>query len=92
MKGLGTKLENLLTQYGATAFVTWFVIFGLVFAGFAVAIKSGFQVESGAGSAGTLGAAYVATQLTKPIRIAATLVLTPVVARVVKRLRGKPSA
>ena len=39
---------------------------------------------------GQLPAAYIATKLTQPLRIAATLALTPVVARVYERMR--PSA
>jgi hypothetical protein len=64
---------------------TYLAIFALVLAGFAVAISFGFHVQSGAGTAGVLGAAYVATKVTQPLRIGATLVLTPVVAKVLSR-------
>jgi hypothetical protein len=39
---------------------------------------------------GSFTAAYIATKLTQPLRIAATLALTPLVARAYERLR--PSA
>jgi hypothetical protein len=68
------------------------VIFATTIAGFAFAIGSGFQVEGAAATAGTWGAAYLATKLTQPIRIGATLALTPLVARVVRRKKREPAA
>lgn len=87
------KLNALLEEYGPVALVLYFVIFIGVWAGFAIAIKFGFQPESAAGGAGLLGASYLATKVTQPLRIGATLVLTPGVAAVWNRLRGrKPTA
>ncbi len=82
------RWQALMSEYGTVALVTYFVIFGLVLAGFVVAIAAGVDVDGAAGSAGSLAAAYVATKLTQPLRIAATLVLTPFVARVVRWWRG----
>ena len=84
------RLEALLEKYGKVALITYFVIFALVFGGFAIAISLGVQVESAAGTAGTLGAAWVATKLTQPIRILATLALTPLLGRLVKWVGKKP--
>ena len=81
------KLKDLLAEYGRMALVTYVAVLLIVFAGFALAIAWGVRVESAAGGTGLLGAAYVATKLTQPIRIAATLALTPIVARVVRRFR-----
>ena len=81
------KLKLLLEEYGRIAIVTYFVIFGLTLAGFAIAISYGLQVESAKGGAGLLVASWVATKLTQPLRIAGTLALTPVVAAVVKKIR-----
>jgi hypothetical protein len=83
------KLKDLLAEYGKTALVTYVAVLLIVFAGFALAIAWGVHVESAAGGTGLLGAAYVATKLTQPLRIAATLALTPIVARVVRRFRGR---
>jgi len=85
------RLEALLAEYGKVALLTYFAIFALVFAGFAIAISLGVHVESASGTAGTLGAAYVATKLTQPIRIIATLALTPLLARLVKMVGRKPA-
>ena len=82
------RLKQLLAEHGRVAIWTYFTIFALVFAGFAIAIAWGVEVESASGSAGVLGAAYAATKLTQIFRIAATFALTPVVARVVRRFNG----
>ena len=85
-------LNRLLSEYGAVAVVVYFAIFFAVLAGFWLAIRFGWRTHSAAGTAGTLAAAYIATKVTQPLRIAATLVLTPAVARIYERLRGLPPA
>lgn len=84
------KLNELLEKYGPVAIVLYFVIFFGVWGGFAVAISFGFKPESATGGAGLLGASYLATKLTQPLRIAATLGLTPGVARVWAYVRRRP--
>jgi len=85
------KLKALLAEYGRVALYTYLGLFLVVFAGFALAIAAGVEVESAQGGAGVLGMAYVATKVTQPIRIAATLGLTPLVASAINRLRrSKP--
>ena len=83
------KLKALLAEYGRVALYTYLGLFLVVFAGFALAIAAGVQVESAQGGAGVLGMAYVATKVTQPIRIAATLGLTPLVANAINRLRKR---
>ncbi len=82
---LKERLTTLLNEYGRVAIIIYFTIFALVLSGFAVAIKFGVEVDSAAGTAGTIGAAWVATKLTQPLRILATLVLTPIVAKLIER-------
>lgn len=86
--GLGDRMKQLFAEYGPVAITIYFVIFGLVFAGAAVAIQMGFSLEGASGTAGTLAAAWVATKVTQPIRILATLALTPIVGGVLRRRRG----
>ena len=83
------KLEALLKEYGRSAFWTYLVIWLLVLAGFAIAIATGFRAANGVTGLKILGAAWIATKLTQPLRIAATLALTPVVAAALKKWRGK---
>ncbi len=80
-----SRLKALLEEYGSIALVIYVALFALVFAGFAVAIGAGVHVQSAAGGAGLLGAAWVATKLTQPLRILATLALAPIVARLRRR-------
>ena len=83
------KWKALLAEYGPVAVGVYLAIFAVVFAGAAVALQLGFSFEVTAGSAGTLGAAWVATKLTQPLRILATVALTPPVAAVVRRVQPK---
>ncbi len=80
--------KHILTEYGAIAVVVYFAIFFAVLGAFWVAIRFGWHPGSVAGNVGTIAAAYLATKLTQPLRIAATLVLTPAVARLYERVRG----
>ena len=48
--------------------------------------------DGAASEGGTYFAAWLATKFTLPIRIAATLVLTPIVAAVIHKVQGKPKA
>ncbi len=84
------RLKNLLAEYGRLAIYTYLVLFAVVLLGFAGAIHLGIHTESTAGKAGLWGAAWLATKLTQPLRILATVALTPVVAQVLK-LRKKPA-
>jgi hypothetical protein len=85
------RLKALLAEYGRVAVWTYLGLFVVVLAGFAMAISWGVQVESAKGGASVLGAAYLATKLTQPLRIAATLALTPAVAKLLERF-GAASA
>jgi len=82
------KLQKLISEYGRIAFAVYLSIFALTMLGFGLAIAQGFEVDGVSSTAGTLGAAWVATKLTQPLRIGATLVLTPMVGAVINRRRS----
>jgi hypothetical protein len=82
-------VQNLLAEYGTVALIVYFAIFFGTLGGFWLAIRFGWRPSSTAGSVGTLAAAYIATKLTQPIRIAATLVATPFIAKLYERVRGR---
>jgi hypothetical protein len=82
------KLKALLEEYGRVAIWTYLVIWLSVLAAFGLAIATGLRASGGATGLAVIGAAWVATKLTQPLRIAATLALTPVVAAMLKRRRG----
>ena len=83
------KLEALVKTYGIVGFATYFALFLLVWAGFAAAIALGLDTPGPGANLGTLAAAYVATKLTQPLRIAATLALMPLVTKLRERLRPR---
>lgn len=89
---LSERMKAMLAEYGGLALTIYLILFAAVLAGFAVAISLGFETESAAGSAGILGAAWLATKVTQPLRILATLAITPLVARGLKRLRARKPA
>ena len=84
------NFKQLLAEYGRVAITVYLVIFVATLLGSWMAIRMGWRTTGAAGNAGTLAAAYLATKLTQPLRIAATVVLTPVVAKVHERItRGR---
>jgi hypothetical protein len=85
-------VQKLLTEYGTVAVIVYFAIFFAVLGGFWLGIRFGWRPQSAAGNVGAFTAAYIATKLTQPIRIGATIVVTPFIARLYERLRGKRSA
>lgn len=74
---LKERFKSLMADYGRLAIWVYFTIFFACWAGFIVAIRLGFQVEGTGGTTGSVLGAYAATKLTQPIRILATLGLTP---------------
>lgn len=97
------KLKSLLAEYGNVALITYLVIWVLTLTGFAIAISTGVNVDAVMGSiarffgsswegrtsgAGLAGLTWLATKLTQPLRIAATVALTPFVASLLRKRRG----
>lgn len=84
-------LKSVLAEYGPVALVVYLVIFALVLLGSWAAIRMGWRPATAAGGMGTFAAAYLITKVTQPLRIAATLALTPLVARLTRRTpRAEP--
>ncbi len=84
------RLQQVLVEYGVIGIITLLSLSALTYIGFAAAFMMGFEVEGAGETAGALGAAAVGWALTKPFRIPVAIALTPVVAAVWHRLRGKP--
>lgn len=82
-------LKKIFAEYGAIAVVVYMTIFFLVLFSAWGAIHLGWQPESLTANVGGFTAAYLATKLTQPARIASTLAITPVVARVYGRVTGR---
>lgn len=78
-----------MAEYGVVAVVVYFTIFFAVLGGFYFAIRLGWHPQGVTGGVGAFAAAYIATKLTQPLRIAVTLGLTPLVAKLYERVTGK---
>jgi hypothetical protein len=74
-------LRRILAQYGTIAVVVYLTLHMIVLFAFYLAIKMGWTPEGIAGEAGIWTVAYIFTKLTQPVRLAVTLVVTPLIAR-----------
>lgn len=86
--------QRLFAEYGLAAVIVYFSIFFAVLFGAWAAISAGWKPTGALGNVGTFTAAYLVTKVTQPVRIGATLVLAPLVARAWERLylRRHPAA
>jgi chromate transport protein ChrA len=82
-------LQHVLKEYGAVALALYLAIFAIVLVSFWTAIRFGWRPQSVAGGVGAFTAAYLATKLTQPLRIAATVFLTPLVVKAYEHVRGR---
>lgn len=80
------RLEKLLAEYGRVALYTYLSLSLLAILGFSIAIGAGFAPSSATGVVGVIGAGWLAAKATMPLRILATLVLTPLIAALVRRV------
>jgi hypothetical protein len=85
-------IRNIIAQYGAIAAVVYLAIFFAVLGGIWAAFHFGWRPESVTANAGTFTAAYLATKVTQPLRLAATVALTPFVSRGYERVVQRLSA
>jgi predicted MFS family arabinose efflux permease len=82
---LKERLSAHVAEYGKFALYTYLTLSLLAIAGFSVAIGLGFGASTATGFLGTLGAGWLAAKATMPLRILATLALTPVIAALWRR-------
>ena len=91
---MGSKVQNLFSEYGRIGIIVYFTIFFLTLFGFWTLLTVGVDIRtwsyfSSLGDVGAIGLAYAAAKITQPIRIALTLILTPVIARIFSSTREK---
>lgn len=80
------RLEKLLAEYGKVALITYLALSVLAIAGFSVAIAIGAEPSTATGFFGVVAAGWLAAKATMPLRILATLAMTPLIAAVVRKL------
>jgi hypothetical protein len=83
------RLSALFARYGASAVFVFVALSALALGSVWAAMHLGWRPQSTFGRAGTIGAAYAIYRLTLPLRVAGALALTPLVARLVERLRRR---
>jgi hypothetical protein len=87
---LRERLEEAIKVYGKLAFIIYLSSFALVFAGAALALEAGLDLSGAKREAGILAGAWLVTKITQPFRIAATLGITPLAARALRRREQRP--
>ncbi len=80
-------LKHFLAEYGAAAVVVYLAVFFFVLFAAWGAIHFGWDVGGVAQNVGAFTAAYLTTKVVRPLRIAATLAITPLLVRAVDRSR-----
>lgn len=79
------RLKRLLAEYGRVAIWLYMALFFGVLFGSYLAIHAGWRPDGVVGNVGAWAAAYVVTKLTQPLRIGATVLLTPLAAKIRRR-------
>lgn len=79
------RLKLLVEEYGRVGIIVYVVLCVLYFAGAFVALQLGLSPESTVGKAGMFMATYGLYKVGMPLRIAAALVITPIVAKLIQR-------
>jgi len=84
---LRQRLSALFDAYGSIAIVTYLALSVLTILAFSIAIWAGLKPSTETGVLGVILAGWVLAKTTVPLRILATLALTPGVAVIVARFR-----
>ena len=89
---LKERLAKQFADYPKIAIITYLTMSALTIIGFSIAIGSGAQPSSTSGILGVIGAGWLAAKATVPLRILATLAITPLIATLVRRMRRRKPA
>ena len=84
---LKQRLKKLMEEYGRVALYTYLALSLSAIIGFSIAIGLGMEADTTGGVLGSIGAGWVAAKATMPLRILATLGLTPLIASLLARRR-----
>jgi hypothetical protein len=83
------SLKDFVVEYGAIGLVVYLTTTVLVYVGFWVALQFGWRPSGTVGNAGYWLTAYVAAKATQPFRIAGSVAVTPLIARIYERVTGR---
>lgn len=87
---LKERLRALMADYGRVAIYTYLALSLGTIAAFSIAFGAGMAPSSASGVFGVIGAGWLAAKATMPLRILATLGLTPLIATLLRR-RKRPA-
>jgi hypothetical protein len=87
---LKERLKKQFTEYPRIAIITYLTLSILSIVAFSIAIGMGAQPTTATGTHVVIGAGWVEAKALMPLRILATLALTPMIAAVVGRFK-KPA-
>ncbi len=90
------RLKLLWKEYGTLAIIVFVVLWVGTLSAIYIAVKMGWRQaevmaaaessgESAGKTAGTFGIAYVVFRFTMPFRVAATFILTPLIAKILEK-------
>ena len=86
---LKDRLKAIMKDYPQVAVFTYLGCSLIAITGFAIAIGIGAEPSTATGVLGVIGAAWLAAKITVPLRILATLALTPLIAAQLAKLKRK---
>ena len=86
---LKERLKAHFAEYGKIALYTYLALSLTAIIGFSIAIGAGVAPSSATGFLGVLGAGWLAAKATMPLRILATLGLTPLIATLLNRRKAR---
>ena len=86
---LKDRLKAIFKDYPQVAVFTYLGLSAIAIAGFSIAIGIGAEPSTATGVLGVIGAGWLAAKVTVPLRILATLALTPPIAALLKKLKRK---
>ena len=79
------RWDVVKAEYGRVAIWTYLTLWALVLLTYFLALKMGLDVDVAGEATSALVGAWVAAKVTQPARILLTIVLTPFVARVLRK-------
>lgn len=88
---LKERLKAHFEEYGKIALYTYLALSLAAIIGFSIAIGMGVSPSDATGVLGVIGAGWLAAKATMPLRILATLGLTPLIAALLNRRKPKPA-
>ncbi len=86
---LKERLKTIVKDYPKIAIITYLSLSAIAIAGFSIAIGIGAEPSTATGVLGVIGAGWLAAKVTVPLRILATLGLTPPIAALLQKFRPR---